>query len=241
MSAIVATIVFIFGLIALYYLYSLLFANPIPVVNILSGPQSGSIVGPTAGSLPPIYQGGQFSISTWVYINNFAYSNGYNAPIIILGGTSFDTLRVYLGTNGQLCVRVGITGSSPTLPINDKAFTQPITNSAIVPCDIPQMNLQRWVNVVVALNGKLCDVYLDGKLVRSCALDNYFNVDTNAMLKVCPAQRPSVPGFGGVISATNVYGIALSPDLVYKYYMAGPSPVTNFYDYLVSFFSPSLN
>jgi hypothetical protein len=240
MSVIVAMLVFIFGLIALYYLYTLLFANPIPVVNVLAAAQSGSIVGPTAGSLPPLYQGGQFTISTWVYINNFAYSNGYNAPIVILGGANFDTLRVYLGSNGQLCVRVGITASTPTLPANDNIFTQPITNSTVVPCDIPHMDLQRWVNLVVALNGKLCDVYLDGKLVRSCSLDNYFNVDTTPTLKICPAPRPSVPGFGGIISTTNVYGLALSPDVVYKNYMAGPSPVTNFFDYLMSFFSPSL-
>ena len=228
------------GIIGLYYLYIYLFTESTPAINVLSKAQPANAVGPTVTTLPPLYQGGQISISTWVYINNFAYSSGYNAPILILGGPNFDTLRVYLGTNGQLCVRVGITGTTNNLRVTgDTTFTQAGMESAIVPCDVSQMDLQRWVCIVVVLNGKLCDVYMDGKLVRSCSLDNYFNVDTNTTLKICPALRPNVPGFGGVISSTNIYGTALGPDIVYKNYMAGPVPILTFYDYLLSFFLAS--
>jgi hypothetical protein len=46
-------------------------------------------------------------------------------------------------------------------------------------------------------------------------------------------------GFGGYISSTALYGQAMSPDLVYQTYMAGPEATTTFVEYLTSFFSPS--
>ena len=228
-SILVTGIIAIVGLIVLFYLYQYLFAASIPVVNIISAAQPGNKVGPVVTSLPPLYQGGQFTISTWVYVNTITAN--YNAPILVLGGTgstsSFDTLRVYIGPNGQLSVRVGVTGAN--LPASDTTFTQIVTTSPAVPCDVPNINLQRWVCIVVALNGTLCDVYMDGKLVRSCTLANYFNVDTNPSLQITPAKKAGAPGFGGIISTTNVYGIALSPDEVYSNYKAGPEQFGNFY------------
>jgi len=101
-------------------------------------------------------------------------------------------------------------------------------------CDVLQIDMQRWVNIVVSVNGMSCDVYLDGKLVRSCVLDNYYNVDTDYTLKMLDNG-----GFGGYISTTQMYGQALSPDIVYQNYMAGPEPTTTFLQYITSFFSPA--
>lgn len=241
-SIAITGIIVIAGLLGLYYLYQYLFAANVPVINAISGAQPGNKMGPTLLTLPPLYQGGQFSISTWVYVSSV--TPNHNAPILVLGGTTYDTLRVYIGPGGQLCVRVSISGSH--LAVTDKEFTKLVTTSNPIPCDVPSIDLQRWVNIVVALNGSLCDVYMDGKLVRSCTLANYFDVDSNPSLQITPGSTTesatshyrTVAGFAGVISTTNIYGIALSPDIVYSNYMAGPNPITSFYQYLASFFQP---
>jgi len=247
-NVLITVIIIVTGLVVLYYLYQYLFAAGVPVVNVISSAQAANIIGPSVTSLPPLYTGGQFSISTWIYISNMGYSNGYNAPILTLGDGTNDTLRVFISPDGKLCTRITAPASgAATASPSDTLFTGlamgATTPSSYFACDVPNLDLQRWINIVVALNGTLCDVYMDGKLVRSCALPNYFLVGTAPTLKMTPnlraASAASTPGFGGVIAATNIYGLALSPDVVYSNYMAGPNPVANFYQYLSSFFQPS--
>jgi hypothetical protein len=38
-------------------------------------------------------------------------------------------------------------------------------------CDISDFPLQKWVNLIISFNGTAMDVYVDGKLVKSCVVD----------------------------------------------------------------------
>jgi hypothetical protein len=101
-------------------------------------------------------------------------------------------------------------------------------------CDITSIDLQKWVQVTVCLNNKTCDVYLDGKLARSCVLPSFYKVDkSNLALSLCDYN-----GFGGFISNTSAYNYALNPEQVWRLYMAGPGPQYGFLDYLKSLFDP---
>lgn len=85
-------------------------------------------------------------------------------------------------------------------------------------CDIQQVDMQRWVQVTIVLNGRTCDTYINGKLARSCVLRSYFKVDTSDLsMKV--ADRG---GFDGYTARISTYSSALNPDQIYKLYMAGP-------------------
>jgi Concanavalin A-like lectin/glucanases superfamily len=87
-------------------------------------------------------------------------------------------------------------------------------------CDLPEIDLQRWVLVTVVMSGRTLDVYLDGKLQRSCMLPNYFKVDNSSPIV---AKILQYGGFDGYLSRMNMYNFALNPDQVYRMYMAGPS------------------
>jgi hypothetical protein len=100
-------------------------------------------------------------------------------------------------------------------------------------CDLPDIELQRWVNITVAVNGKTIDVYLDGKLARSCVLPSLFKVDAGGYT----ANLLDYGGFGGSISTTIMYDTALGPDAIYKNYMAGPEPITSIQQWFSSFFA----
>jgi len=258
------------GLIALYYLYQYLFGprgtNAYTLISktrsATTDPSQPIVI--TSNNLPNIYEGGELTVSSWIYINNWSYRAGFNKSILTIGGPNFDIIRVYLGGNKpSLKVRLQTRENSGTIQPSSMATTT--TTATTVPveslekgtqnatfnilqtdsglldasplCDLPEIDLQRWVNITVAINGKTVDVYLDGKLARSCVLPSFYKVDAGGY----SAYLLSYGGFGGQIANTTVYDTALNPEQVYKNYMAGPEPITNIWDWLSSFFAPGVS
>jgi hypothetical protein len=258
-------VIVILGLVGLFYLYRYLFGAGALSSTTLLGPKTNAQVEPTgaitisSSNMPGLYEGGEFSISMWVYVQNWSYRQGRNKHILSIGGNTFDTIRMYLGGNKpQLHIRLhtpsdatpassaGGAQNSGLIPSDrlDKAaqnalFTNLDTGSALLDstnqlCDLPELDMQRWVQVTVAVNGKTCDVYLDGKLARSCVLPTHFKVDGGGY----NATLLGFGGFGGYIAGVSMYNYAVSPDQVYKSYMAGPAPINDLGAYLQSFFQP---
>lgn len=235
------------GFWGLYALYQYLSTGPAPSVTLLSGSQPGNpqTMPPIVRSdmLPPLYQGGEFSISTWIYVNNWSVNQNKNKSILRIGGNSFDTIRIYLGaTIPQLMVRVN-SGHRDDLKTDDKTFGELRHGGHLLEstslCDIPNIDMQRWVHICVVVNGMTCDVYIDGKLIRSCVLPSYFIVDKNYAAYLLDDGKGSAGGFGGSITTTTMYGYALSPDVIYTNYLGGPNQITSFGQYVGSFFASS--
>jgi uncharacterized protein YneF (UPF0154 family) len=86
-------------------------------------------------------------------------------------------------------------------------------------CDIDTIDMQRWINITVVLSGRTIDVYLDGKLTRSCVSRSYYKVDPTGV-KIKLADRG---GFDGYMNGINTYNYSLSPSDVYRIYEAGPT------------------
>jgi len=258
------------GLLGLYYLYQYLFGPKMNNSFPLTGKQNAQVDKPsifTSTQLAPLYEGGEFTVSTWIYVSNWSYRGGKNKSIIRIGGNKFDTIRVYLGAHSpKLYVRLHtkentmVMGSgAPTASANassassETSAVQPQnleigsrslldtlqTDSGLLDnlhtCDIPELPLQRWVNISIAVNGKTVDVYIDGKLSRSCVLSAPFRVDEGYNATVL-----EYGGFGGQIANTIMYDTALNPEEVYKNYMAGPEPITTFGGLLSNYFAPNI-
>lgn len=267
------------GLIVLYYLYQYLFgpkggnAYELISTNRVAHVDPSKPIVITSDKLPVLYEGGEFTISSWIYVNNWSYRQGFNKSIISIGGPNFDTIRIYLnGTKPSLSIRMQTkdtssannivpSGATPSMNINigsttamgkvpaeslDKAtqnatFNILQTDSGLLEgsplCDLPEIDLQRWINISVSVNGKTVDVYYDGKLARSCVLPSFFKVDAGGY----SATLLAYGGFGGEISTTTMYDTALNPEQVYKNYMAGPEPITNVFQWFASFFAPGIS
>lgn len=247
-------IIIIMGLIGLYYLYQYLFGPQGTSDSVLLGKTMEANVtesGQTtiqSTAMPPLYDGGEFSVSTWIYIQNWSYHNGRPKHILSIGGSSFDTLRIYLGGyQPKLHVRFHTkemgtaAGQGDDLSAsNRKTFFEELSTGASLGetsnmCDLPEVDLQRWINIVVAVNGRTVDVYMDGKLARSCVLPSNYRVDGGGY----SATLLGYGGFGGFIQNVRMYGGALPPDAVYTNYMVGPSQPVDFWDYLKGFFEPN--
>ena len=269
MRRIVSLLLTIGGLIGLYYLYQYLFASTTGNIYVLASKnQSANPITPiivASDKLPAIYEGGEFTISTWIYVNDWSYHRGNNKSILSIEGENFDIIRIYLGSyKPSLSVRLhtkegavsntnvmgnsssGFGGVSPqaseSLDRNtrESTFNTLQTESGLLDgsplCDLPEVELQRWVCITVAVNGKTVDVYYDGKLARSCVLPTYYKADTRYSAKLL-----GYGGFGGQISRTVMYDVALNPEQVYKIYMAGPEPITSIKEWFTSFFAPGIN
>lgn len=195
---------------------------------------------PTNSSIPMLFEGGEYSISTWVYISTWTENKGYNKPFLSLSGGkgSFTTTVLYLGQNTpKLGIRTSTSDGSTSLtgirltpaelekirPITTTSSgfgTSPYTDAGgdFTLCDIESIDLQRWVNITVVLSGRTQDVYIDGKMSRSCVLSNMFQVDGDQPTIVLGGPY----GFGGLIGTTKAANFAYSPDQVYKNYQNGP-------------------
>jgi hypothetical protein len=113
------------------------------------------------------------------------------------------------------------------LAMDDDLLTTPLT------CDIQQIDLQRWTMITVVLSGRTIDVYMDGKLTRSCISSSYYKVDpTGAAFNITDRG-----GFDGYIGNTSVGAYSMSPDEIYRMYMSGPSgPSSDIWAWIASIF-----
>lgn len=248
---IVKIIFVILALVLLYYTYRFFFsATGLEGRTLIASVKSANPADQKpylslGDSLPAIYEGGEFTLNGWIYINDYAVRRGFNKHVFSLGGDSFLTVAVYLGPyKNSLQVRVttedqAATNSSLKMTSLSNLFTTSQASSDLTdpskPCDIPSIDLQKWVQITVALNNKICDIYIDGKLARSCILPSFYRVDrTNFKFSAYDYQ-----GFGGFVSNTSVYNYALNPEQVWKLYMAGPGPQYGLMDYIKSLFDPN--
>jgi hypothetical protein len=102
---------------------------------------------------------------------------------------------------------------------------------ALTPCDIMDVDIQRWINVAISVNGRIMDVYMDGKLARSCIMPNVqeFSIDKQQILTLIP----NTTAFNGYLSGIVFSNYAITPDAVYARYQGGPYSGTGFLDYLI--------
>jgi len=155
-----------------------------------------------------------FSLSTWIYVNDWNLYNGKDKNIIkrTLGG--FNHPRIYLDKyENQINIDVTI----------NNATTTGYTMNTI---KIPNINTQKWVNVTCCFSDTNIDTYINGKLVDTYIPTNslYFN----ANLKTDDASLafnilPNGQGFSGFLSNTNYYDHFLTPQDSWNIYKKGYS------------------
>jgi len=147
--------VFLVGII-LYYLIILLFYKDHRLGMILKGVLNGSEDGrkydQSASKMKEVAGAGEYSFSFWAYIDNF-------------DGKRHVILR---RAEGSLL--------NPEVILSEDANTMMIkmTNAGgdVLSCDIKMVPLQRWNNFTVNVLSNSINVYMNGRLYRSCTFFN---------------------------------------------------------------------
>lgn len=246
----------------LYYLYDYLF-NVTQIqkkADIVGGPiaspaVNGTIVYPDSsqGSVnlsQYIYTGGEVSVSYWMYVTGIQRTTLSKAHIFHLGDDENEanpTLLVTLGpanSNGLYVRANDGTDSSFSLPTY---MGQSGDTDVSKVCNISNIEFGRWVNVTIVLNNNVCDVYMDGRLSRSCVLKGQYQVGSNntkplKFYVLKPKFGETDTSWKGSLAGLTFFNYAVSPDIVYRIYMAGPSGASgDLWTAIKSFFAPAGN
>jgi hypothetical protein len=169
---------------------------------------------------------------------------------------------VFIGlnpTNGSLIVRQ--SSSDPTEVIDNSMAPSSGTTSTKYPlqnlvdnystdtkfkgsddrCDILNgIEYQRWILVTVVGNGRTLDVYIDGKLARSCIYKGSFALGSTSGTGQAIVGYNNQGKLKGFFSKGDFYNYALTPDQVWANYQAGPGSSFNLTEFFNSLFSVNI-
>ena len=147
-----------------------------------------------------------FAYSVWFYIDDWSYR--YGEPKIVLG-------RLDADLKPSPSIVLGAIENNVKIETTVYASAQSKSGSTHT-CNVASVPIQRWVNLIVSLYGRTLDVYIDGKLVRTCVLPGVAKIANNAPVYVTP-----LGGFSGYTSNIHYYGDAVNPQQAYNIYRAG--------------------
>jgi hypothetical protein len=149
-----------------------------------------------------------YTYSTWFYINDWNYRFG--EPKIILGRLDKDNNP---GPSITLdAMENNLTVAVACYPVSNSAAAPPLVHQ----CSVANIPLQKWVNLIVSLYGRTLDLYLDGKLVRTCVLPGVAKVNPDSNVLVTPAG-----GFNGWTTNFQYWSSASNPQEAYNIYKGG--------------------
>lgn len=209
---IVLAIVAVVLIIGVYFLYKKvsknLFSNnpmwiskPVKAFKVTKNMETGYTVPVTPNPL-------NFSYSTWIYVSDWNYN--FNKAKTIFTRTN---------KNGQT--------HEPSLMLLNKVNTLHAvirtTEGKPESCEVRNIPLQKWVHICYVLNNRNVDIYINGRLERSCVLKGIPVINNNHNVYPLGANnKSSTPGFYGQMSRFQYIAHALTPDEVVAIYSSGP-------------------
>jgi len=156
-----------------------------------------------------------FTYSIWFYIDDWNYR--YGEPKVVFG-------RMVAGSKPlQPCPSVvlgalenNIVVSQTVFPGLDSAPTTTSTNTVTHRCAVANIPVQKWVNLLVSTYGRSMDIYIDGKLVRTCVLPGVAKIDSTAPVYITPNG-----GFSGWTAKFQYWADSCDPQTAWNIYEAG--------------------
>jgi hypothetical protein len=165
-----------------------------------------SIVEPAKLSSGNNANSSNYTYSMWLYIDDWNYKYGKEKVILSRTDSSLKpSPKISLGAfNNDLTVSI------QTYPETSTITSQ--TNN----CTIKNVPIQTWTNVLVSVNGRVLDIYLDGKLVKTCVLPGVVKLAPTAPLYVTPGG-----GFAGYTSNIQFWNNSSNPQEAWDIYAKG--------------------
>lgn len=196
--------------IALVYLLIYLFSNKTLVsysdATVETVVQPSSLADPTSTN---------YTYSVWVYIKDWSVNYGRLKPIVVRDG---NVPSIYLGAvDNTLTTKI---------KLSDGRFAV---------CEIAEVPIQAWTNILITVSGKSLDTYLNGKLVKTCVLTSpQATPSDSALLHLTPNG-----GFSGYTARLKYWAAAIGPQEAWNNYVSGPGG--NFFNNVLSQYKLQFN
>jgi hypothetical protein len=141
-----------------------------------------------------------YAYSIWIYVDDWAYRYGQEKIIFLRGAIgSIFTPALSLMPNDNTAVITMTTANEP------------------FECIVPNIPIQKWTNLIVTLNNKSLDAYVNGKLVKTCVLPDLPVVNPEASVYLTPDG-----GFSGYTTRFQYWSTPISPQEAWNIYKRGP-------------------
>lgn len=239
-----AGILFTIAVIVLIYIViRYLFKDASNLTTLLSGEIMTTIDSSTL-STNGTGNASNFAYSVWFYVNDWNYR--YGEPKVLFGrmnssssssnggsvegvsGVDPSPLVVLGALENNLSISLGCFPGANQVPSGNN-----ITARAVVKkCNVDNIPIQKWVNLLISVYGRTMDIYLDGKLVKTCLLPGVAMINQNANVYLTP-----MGGFNGWTSKLQYWPNSINPQQAWNIYRQGygASWFNNNYQIKVSF------
>jgi hypothetical protein len=94
-------------------------------------------------------------------------------------------------------------------------------------CDIENVPLSRWFHLVITVKDNTVEVYLDGKLIKTCSSKNVPIISKGNLYVT------NFDGFDGMLTKFKIFPVFLSSKDVEKIFMRGPNNRNNLIDFSI--------
>ena len=161
-----------------------------------------------AEKLPSSGGSNDYTFSVWLYVNNWNYKYGQEKIILVRKTTT--------GDKPIPMISLGETTNDLNIKITTHNSSDATASSTTNTCPIKNIPLQKWVHLLFTVNNRTADVYLDGKLVKTCMLEGVAELDDKGPLTLCDNG-----GFSGFTSKLRYYSRSINPREAYEIYKEG--------------------
>lgn len=210
---IVGTVAAIFLIsIILYYIIGYLFGTKdqmkMVIPGVLNGNESGAQYNQSASTMNQIAGANEYSFCFWLYLNEY---DGKKHVLLDRSSGSLYNPVVYIpdGTTGGNEVVVSLTN----------------TDGEELHCKVPMVSMQRWNCFIVNVFSNSINVYLNGRLFRSCTLTRTDGFMAN--MKPFPAVDSGLivkpEHLNGKMASTFFKNTPMTIDQINAIYQAGPN------------------
>jgi hypothetical protein len=148
-----------------------------------------------------------YTYSLWFYIDEWNYKFGQTK-----------TLLARLDENNEPSPSITLGAMENDVHISIACY--PTSGSSEVSnihnCKIKNIPLQKWVNLIVSLHGQTLDVYVDGKLHKTCVMNGVAKINPDANVSITPDG-----GFNGWSANFKYWNSSTNPQQAYNIYKEG--------------------
>jgi len=205
--------------------------GPSVTTDLLPTPIDGKTATTIKASNVPLTAGSDYGMQFWMYIKDWDYKFGSEKNVIKrvdATNAAISNPRVMLdATENNLVVHVPIYGSAADATSSVSAKGSDTAGNDFT-CTVENVPLQTWFAVSITMFQRNLDIYINGKLVKSCVLPGM--------------PRPAVGdiivsadgGFSGSVCNVHGYSTMLGPTDTVSFFSAGtpcaatvPGPSSN--------------
>ena len=218
-------VIIIVVVVLLVIIWKYMLSDPYTLQGLQNGQTASTIIASDLETNGTDVPSSNFAYSVWFYVNDWNYR--YGKPKVIFGrmgsksGTDGGSIDGVSGLDPCPAVVLGAIENNIAISLGcyPGINQQPTTsggNTVVHTCSVGNVPIQKWVNLVVSVYGRSMDIYIDGKLVRTCLLPGVASVNNNADIHITPAG-----GFDGWTSRLQYFPNSINPQDAWNIYTKG--------------------